>query len=98
MAVGVSGLAMFTKALVGLYVLRLYVFRSRGRVTVCVGKADGLPGCVLDWHTIACADLVAVGALLWIGSRGRSIGCDVARFVIFGCVVCVVVGFGKMPE
>ena len=98
MAVSVGGLAMLTKSLIALYVLRLYVFRSRGRVTVCVGKADWLPGGVLDWYAIARADLVAIGALLRIGSQGRGLGCIVARFAIVGRVVCVVVGFGEVPE
>lgn len=89
---------MLTKPLVTLYVLRLYVFRSRGRVTVCVGKADWLPGSVLSWYTIALADLVAVGALLRIGSQGRGLGCNVARFVIVGRGVCIVVDFGEVPE
>ena len=89
---------MRTKSLVAMYVLRFYVFRSRGRVTVCVGKADGLPGCILDWYAIGRADLVAVGALLRIGSKGRGLGCNVISFVIFGRVVCVGVGFGEVPE
>ena len=89
---------MLTKSLVALYGLRLYVFRSRGRVTVCVSKADWLPGTVLDWYAIARADLVAVGALVRVCSQGRGLGCNIARFVIFGRVVCVVVGFCEVPE
>ena len=86
---------MRTKALVGVNVLRLYGLRSRGRVTVCVGIADGRTGGVLDCLAVGRAYVVAVG--VWSG-YGCGLGCKVARF---GCVARVagfVVGFGKVSE
>ena len=65
-AVYVGILTVCAKSLAAVNGLRLYVFRSRGRVTVCVGKADGRAGCVFNGYAIACADVVAV--CVWGGN------------------------------
>ena len=56
---------MFAKSLVGVNGLRPYVFRMRGRVTVCVGEAYGLPGFVVNPYAVGGVDRLAVAALAY---------------------------------
>jgi hypothetical protein len=86
---------MLTKSLVAVNGLRNYGLRLRGRVTVCVGKAYGRAGSVLDCLAVGRTYGVAVGVL---GCYGCGRGCEVARFGRVARVAGFVVGFCVVPE